>query len=68
MNARKVILCWTFVTVVPIMIALGALFKLLDWPTMEFVTLVLPLLRAILMGILTFKVFNYKGFQDFLNS
>lgn len=68
MNARTAILCWAFVTVVPIMIALGALFKLPYWPTIELTTLVVPLLRAILMGILAFKVFSYKGFQDFLNS
>lgn len=62
------ILCWAFVTAVPIMIAFGASFKLPYWPTIELTTLVVPLLRAILMSILAFKVFNYKGFQDFLNS
>ena len=67
MSARTALLCWAFSTVLPIIIALGALFKLPYWPTIEFTTLVVPLLRAILMGILAFKVFNYKGFQDFLN-
>ena len=68
MTARTAIIVWLVAALLlPVMGALGALFKIQHWPFAWLFEVVRWLFSASMSVVLVFKVLRYPGFKDFLD-
>jgi hypothetical protein len=68
MTARTAIIIWLVAALLlPVMGAVGALFKIQHWPFAWFFEVVGWLFSAAMSMVLVLKVLRYPGFKDFLD-